>query len=86
MKKKILCTALIAVMLLSQTASAASWRIIRNQIVFDNELGIKGFCTLWFATETGSFIKPVTRLYGTKISLEEYVPTREGSVSYTHLV
>ena len=78
MKKKILCTALIAVMLLSQTASAASWRIIRNQIVFDNELGIKGFCTLWFATETGSFIKPVTRLYGTKISLEEYVPTREG--------
>ncbi len=78
MKKKILCTALAAVMLMSQTASAAPWRINRNQIVFDNELGIRGFCTLRFATETGSYIRPVTKLYGTKISLEEYVPTREG--------
>ena len=45
---------------------------------FDNELGIRGFCTLRFATETGSHIRPVTKLYGSKISLEEYVPTREG--------
>ena len=65
-------------MLMSQTASAAPWRVKRNQIVFDNELGIRGFCTLRFATETGSYIRPVTKLYGTKISLEEYVPTREG--------
>ena len=78
MKKKILCTALAAVMLLPQTASAAPWKINRHQIVFDNELGIRGFITLRFATETGSYIRPVTKLYGTKISLEEYVPTREG--------
>lgn len=78
MKKKILCTALAAVMLMSQTATATPWRVNRNQIVFDNELGIKGFITLRFATETGSHIRPITRLYGTKISLKEYVPTREG--------
>lgn len=78
MKKKILCTALAAVMLMLQTASATPWKINRHQIVFDNELGIRGFITLRFATETGSYIRSVTRLYGTKISLEEYVPTREG--------
>lgn len=54
MKKKILCTALATVMLMSQTVSAAPpWRVNQNQIVFDNELGIKGFVTLRFATETG---------------------------------
>ena len=75
---KVLCTALAITMLLSQTASAAPWRVSRNQILFDNELGIKGFCILRFATETGSYIRPITKLYGTKISLKEYVPTREG--------
>lgn len=64
MKKKVLCAALVAVMLMSQTASAAPWRINRNQILNDNELGIRGFCTLSFATETGSYIIPVTKLYG----------------------
>ena len=78
MKKKVLCAALVAVMLMSQTASAAPWRINRNQILNDNELGIRGFCTLRFATETGSYIIPVTKLYGSKISLEKYMPTREG--------
>ncbi len=78
MKKKILCTALAVVMLMSQTASAAPWRINRNQILYDNEIGIRGFCTLIFATETGSYIRPATKFYGSKISLEEYVPTREG--------
>ena len=78
MKKKVLCTALVAVMLMSQTASAAPWRINRNQILYDNELVIRRFCTLRFATETGSYIRPVTKLYGSKMSLEEYVPTREG--------
>ena len=78
MKKKVLCTAVATIMLMSQTASAAPWKINRHQIVFDNELGIRGFITLRFATETGSYIRPVTRLYGTKISLEKYVPTKEG--------
>ena len=78
MKKKVLCTALVAVMLMSQTASAAQWRVNRNQILYDSELEIRGFCILRFATETGSYIRPVTKWYGTKISLEEYVPTREG--------
>lgn len=46
MKKKILCTALATVMLLSQTASAAPpWVVNRNQIVFDNAQGIRGFIT-----------------------------------------
>ena len=78
MKKKVLCIAMAVTILLTQTASAALWRVSRNQIVFDNELGIRGFCTLRFATETGSYIRPVTKLYGSKISLEEYVPTRDG--------
>lgn len=78
MKKKVLCAALVAVMLMSQTASAAPWRINRNQILYDNELVIRGFCTLRFATEIGSYIIPVTKSYGSKISLEKYVPTREG--------
>ena len=69
MKKKVLCAASIAVMLMSQTASAAPWRINRNQILNDNELGIRGFCTLRFATETGSYIIPVTKLYGKTISV-----------------
>ena len=78
MKKKVLCTVLTIMMLLSQTASAATWKINRNQILYDSVLEIRGFCTLRFATETGSYIRPVTKLYGAKISLEEYVPTREG--------
>ena len=78
MKKKVLCTAMTVTILLTQTASAVPWQISQNQIVFDNELGIRGFCTLRFATETGSYIRPVTKLYGSKISLEEYVPTRDG--------
>ncbi len=78
MKKKVLCTALAVTILLTQTVSAAPCRINQNQILYDLELGIIGFCTLRFATETGSYIRPVTKLYGIKISLAEFVPTREG--------
>lgn len=78
MKRKVLCTAMALTILLTQTASAAPWWINKYRVTFDNELGIVGNVTLRFATETGSFIKPITKRYGTKISLAEYVPTREG--------
>lgn len=80
MKKKVLCTAMAVTILLTQTASATTkpWWHEKYRVTFDNELGIAGDATLRFATESGSFIKPITRRYGTKISLAEYVPTKEG--------
>ena len=41
---------------------------------------IKGTRTLRFASDEGSYIRPVTRTYGETISLDEYVPTREGYI------
>ena len=78
MKKKVLCTALAVTMLLAQTASAAPWQMRRNQLIFDSEIGFLGNVTLQFASDGGSFIRPITKRYGESISLESYVPTKYG--------
>ena len=78
MKKKVLCTALAVTILLTQTASAAPWWLSKYQVTFDNELGIVGNATLTFASDGGSFIRPITKRYGESISLESYVPTKYG--------
>ena len=78
MKKKIICTALATTMLLTQTASAAPWWLSKYQVTFDNELGVVGNVTLTFASDSGSFIRSITKRYGESISLESYVPTKYG--------
>ena len=78
MKKKIICTVLATMMLLSQTASAAPWWLSKYRVTFDNELGIVGNITLTFASDGGSFIRPVTKRYGESISLKSYIPTKYG--------
>ena len=47
-------------------------------MIFDNELGIIGNVTLTFASDGGSFIRPITMRYGESISLKSYVPTKYG--------
>ena len=78
MKKKVLCTALAVTMLLSTTASAEPWWLSKYRVTFDNELGIVGNVTLTFASDGGSFIRPITKRYGESISLESYLPTKYG--------
>ncbi len=78
MKKKIICTALVAMMLITTTASAAPWWLSKYRVTFDNELVIVGNATLQFASDGGSFIRPITKRYGESISLESYVPTKYG--------
>ena len=78
MKKKVLCTALAVTALLTQTASAAPWQMRRNQLIFDSEIGFLGNVTLQFASDGGSFIRPITKGYGESISLESYVPIKYG--------
>ena len=78
MKKKIICTALATTMLLSTTASAAPWQMRRNQLIFDSEIKFIGNVTLQFASDGGSFIRPITKRYGESISLESCVPTKYG--------
>ena len=78
MKKKIICTAMAVTMLLTTTASAAPSQMRRNQLIFDSEIGFMGNVTLQFASDGGSFIRPVTKRYGESISLESYVPTKYG--------
>ncbi len=78
MKKKVLCTALAVTMLLTTTVSAAPWWLSKYRVTFDDELGIMGDITLRFASEGGSFIRPITKRYGESISLESYVPTKYG--------
>ena len=78
MEKKVLCTALASTMLLTTTASAAPWWLSKYQITFDNKLGIVGNVTLTFASDSGSFIRPITKRYGESIGLESYVPTKYG--------
>ena len=78
MKKKVLCTALAVTMLLTTTASAAPWWLNKYRVTFDNELGIVGNVTLTFASDGGSFIRPITKRYGESISLERYAPTKYG--------
>ena len=78
MKKKIICTALATTMLLSTTASAAPWQWHLNEPIYDSEIRFFGNVTLTFATDGGSFIRPITKRYGESISLESYVPTKYG--------
>ena len=78
MKKKVLYTAMAVTILLTQTASAAPWQMRRNQLIFDSEIGFLGNVTLQFASDGGSFIRPITKRYGESISLESYVPTKSG--------
>ena len=78
MKKKVLCTALAAMMLMTTTASAEPWWLSKYRVTFDNELGIVGNVTLRFASDGGSFIRPITKRYGESISLENYIPTKYG--------
>ena len=78
MKKKVLCTAMAVTILLTQTASAAPWQMRRNQLIFDSEIEFFGNVTLQFASDGGSFIRPITKRYGESISLESYIPTKYG--------
>ena len=78
MKKKVLCTALAVTILLTTTASAAPWWLSKYRVTFDNELGIVGNVTLTFASDGGSFIRPITKRYGESVRLESYVPTKYG--------
>ena len=78
MKKKVLCTAMAVTILLTQTASAAPWQMRRNQLIFDSEIGFLGNVALTFASDGGSFIRPITKRYAESISLENYVPTKYG--------
>ncbi len=78
MKKKVLCTAMAVGLLLTQTASAAPWQWHRNELIYDSEIGFIGNVTLQFASDGGSFIRPITKRYGESISLESYIPTKYG--------
>ena len=78
MKKKVLCTAMAVTILLTQTASAAPWQWHRNELIYDSEIGFYGNVTLTFASDGGSFIRPITKKYGERISLESYIPTKYG--------
>ena len=78
MKKKIICTAIAVTILLTQTASAAPWWLSKYRVTFDNELGMVGDVTLQFASDGGSFIRPITKRYGESISLGNYAPTKFG--------
>ena len=80
MKKNVLCTALAVTMMLTTTASATTkpWWLSKYRVTFDNELGIVGNVTLTFASDGGSFIRPITKRYGESVRLESYVPTKYG--------
>ena len=78
MKKKVLCTAMAVTILLTQTASAAPWQMRRNQLIFDSEIKFLENVTLQFASDGGSFIRPITKRYGESISLESYIPMKYG--------
>ncbi len=78
MKKKVLCTAMAVTILLTQTASAAPWRWHRNELIYDSEIRFFGNVTLTFASDGGSFIRPITKRYGERISIESYIPTKCG--------
>ena len=78
MKKKVLCTAMAVAILLTQTASSAPWQWHRNELIYDSEIGLFGNVTLTFASDGGSFVRPITKRYGESISLESYVPTKYG--------
>ena len=78
MKKEIISMALATILLLTTTASAAPWQMRQNQLIFDSEIEFLGNVTLQFASDGGSFIRPITKRYSESISLENYVPTKYG--------
>ena len=78
MKKKVICTAIAVTILLTQTASAAPWQWHRNELIYDSESVFFGNVTLTFASDGGSFIRPITKRYGESISLGNYAPTKFG--------
>ena len=78
MNNKIMCAALATTLLLSTTASAMPWQMRQNQLIFDSEIGFLGNVTLQFASDGGSFIRPITKRYGESINLESYIPTKYG--------
>ena len=78
MKKKVVGMVLAMVVMISITASAEPWWLNKYRVVFDNELGIIGNVTLTFASDGGSFIRPITMRYGESISFKSYVPTKYG--------
>ena len=65
---------------MQRTASAAPWQWHRNELIYDSEIGFFGNVTLTFASDGGSFIRPITQKYGESISLENYVPTKYGYI------
>jgi len=80
MKKKVLCTVLAVTILLPTTVSAKPWWLNKYRVTFDNELGIVRNVTLQFASDGGSFIRPITKRYGESICLESYIPTKYGYI------
>ena len=76
--KKVLFVAMVVTILLAQTVSAAPWQMRRNQLIFDSKIGFFGNVTLQFASDGGSFIRPITKRYGESINLESYIPTKYG--------
>ena len=60
------------------TVSAEPWWLSKYRVTFDNELGMVGDVTLQFATDGGSFIRPITKRYDENISLESYIQTKYG--------
>lgn len=67
MLKKGLFLAMAALLCMSCTALAADGEYSES-------------VTLMFASDGGSFIRPVTQPYGTVLNLDEYVPVKEGYV------
>ncbi len=63
---------------LGTIASAETWWLSKYRVTFDNELGNVGNVTLTFASDGGSFIRPITKRYGESISLGNYAPTKFG--------
>ena len=80
MKKKIICTALATTMLLSTTASAAPWQMRRNQLIFDSEIKFIGNVTLQFASDGGSFIRPITKRIGRVVTPVKWIKSIVGRI------
>ena len=76
MKKKIICSALVATMLLTQAASAAPWQWYRNELIYNSEIEFYGNVTLTFASDDGSFIRPITKRYDESINHESCIPVK----------
>lgn len=73
MRKKLL-TAVSAVMLILTCTNTA----FASTDYFEGHWGLDTERTLYFATENGSYIKPMTETVGTTISLEGIIPEKYG--------